>query len=437
MQDLLSRLGTLDAKIDHLPLEQIARDTGFARRSPRKAGARQWLRAICLLSVLPTRSFRTLGWLLGLIEGDSHSKQNVGKRMNPSFNRFLQEILERLAARLVGPTVRVDSALKAFNRVIVQDSTVIGLPSHLADSFPGASNQTGKAISGMRVQAFFDLLSERCLGFSIGPFTRNDQKASGDILRIACPGDLVLRDLGYSSLRIFAGMREAGIDFISRLKYGTHLFDKTGVPFDLLAELKRFGKADIEVYVGAAAKVPVRLVAVPVPEAVAAERRRKARANRDRRTNPSAEHMRLLGWTILVTTVPAEQFSPDDLAGIYGLRWRIETLFKAWKSCFRIGKIPPYASAPFAAALVLAGLLYVAVFQCLFQALQRQEPANQQSLSPLKLASLVENLASIELQSIIQKLPDDRLINLTLYHCRYDRRKRKHYYQILADLSLG
>jgi len=437
MQDLLSRLGTLDAKIDSLPLEQIARDTGFTKRSARKAGARQWLRAICLLSVLPTRSFRAFGWLLGLIEGDSHSKQNVGKRMTSSFNRFLQEILERLAARLVGPNVRVDPALKAFNRVIVQDSTVIGLPSHLADSFPGASNQTGKAISGMRVQAFFDLLSERCLGFSIGPFTRNDQKASGDILQVARPGDLVLRDLGYSSLRIFAGMREAGIDFISRLKYGTHLFDKTGAPFDLLAELQRFGKVDIEVYVGAAAKVPVRLVAVPVPEAVAAERRRKARANRDRRTNPSAEHMRLLGWTILVTTVPAEQLSPDDLAGIYGLRWRIETLFKAWKSCFRIGKIPSYASAPFAAALVLAGLLYVAVFQCLFQRLQRQEPANQQSLSPLKLASLIENLASIELQSIIQKLPDDRLINLTLYHCRYDRRKRKHYYQILADLSLG
>ena len=149
MQDLLSRLGTLDANIDPLPLEQIARDTGFARRSPRKAGARQWLRAICLLSVLPTRSFR----------------------------------------------------------------------------------------------AFFDLLSERCLGFSIGPFTRNDQKASGDILRVARPGDLVLRDLGYSSLRIFAGMREAGIDFISRLKYGTHLFDKTGAPFDLLrSEERRVGK---------------------------------------------------------------------------------------------------------------------------------------------------------------------------------------------------
>lgn len=437
MQDLFSRLGTLDAKIAPLPINQVACDTGFVRRSPRKAGAKQWLQAICLLSVLPARSLRTFGWLLGLIEGKSHSKQNVGKRINTGFNRFLQEVLEQLAARLVGPGMRVDAALRAFDRVIVQDSTIIGLPGHLADSFPGAGNQTGRPISGMRVQAFFDLLSESCLEFSIGPFTRNDQKASADILQVARPGDLVVRDLGYSSLQVFGRMREAGIDFLSRLKYGTLVFDENGEPFDLLAKLQRSGKLDIHVYAGAEARVPVRLVAVPVPEAVAAERRRKARVNRDRRTNPSAEHMRLLGWTILITTVSPEQLSADALVRTYGLRWRIETLFKAWKSCFRLGDIPSYASAAFVCALVLAGLLYVVVFQCLFQTLQRKDTPGRPRLSPLKLASLIENLAAIELNSILEGLSEELLTSLTLYHCRYERRTRNNYYQMLANLSLG
>jgi hypothetical protein len=141
----------LDAKIDSLPLEKIARDTGFVRRSPRKAGARQWLRAICLLSVLPTRSFRAFGWLLGLIEGDCHSKQNVGKRIGSGFNSFLKEALQKLAAQLVGPKISSDPALKTFERIIVQDSTVIGLPARLAEIFPGARNQTGKTISSMRI----------------------------------------------------------------------------------------------------------------------------------------------------------------------------------------------------------------------------------------------------------------------------------------------
>lgn len=437
MQDILSRMGTLDAKIDPLPLEQIARDTGFVRRSPRKAGARQWLRAICLLSVLPTRSFRAFGWLLGLIEGDCHSKQNVGKRIGSGFNSFLQEVLQQLAARLVGPKVPTDPALKAFDRIVVQDSTVIGLPARLADIFPGVRNQTGKAISGMRVQAFFDLLTEDCLHFSMSPFTRNDQKASADILQVARPGDLVLRDLGYSSLRIFARMQQAGIDFLSRLKHRTLLFDKNGLPYDLLDQLQKFGKLDIGLYVGDEARVPLRVIAVPVPETVAAERRRKARANRDSRTNPSAKNMRLLGWTILITTVSSEQLSAEVLVQTYALRWRIETLFKAWKSCFQFGKIPSYASADFVCALVLAGLIYVAVFQCLFQTLQRKERSEQPSLSPLKLASLIENLAAIELHSILVDLSEEALVHLTLYHCRYDRRRRNHYYQILADLSLG
>lgn len=437
MQDLLSRLGTLDSKIDPLPLDQIARTAGFVKRSPRKAEARQWLRAICLLSVLPARSFRTFGWLLGLIEGSCHSKQNVGKRINGGFICFLQQVLEQLTARLAGANLQIDHALKVFDRIIVQDSTVIGLPAHLARHFPGASNQTGKAIAGMRVQAFFDLLSESCLWFSISPFTRNDQKASADILEVARPGDLVVRDLGYSSLQVFEHMQAAGIDFLSRLKYRTLLFDINGEPLDLLHELQKSGHLDIPVYIGAKARVQVRLVAAPVPETVAAERRRKARNNRDRRTNPSKDRMRLLGWTILVTTVQAELLAADLLVRAYGLRWRIETLFKAWKSHFRLGRIPPCASAAFVCALILAGLLYVAVFQCLFQTLQRKEHSTQQPLSPLKLASLVQNLAAIELYSSLENLPEGSLMAITLYHCQYDRRQRINYYQQLANFALG
>ena len=437
MQDLFSRLETLDSKTSTLPIDEIARSTEFVRRSPRKSEARQWLRAICLLAVLPARSFRTLGWLLGLIEGDNHSKQNVGKRMNAGFESFLREVLKAMATNLVGPSGRVDPALKNFGRVIVQDSTIIGLPARLADRFPGAKNQTEKVDAGMRIQAFFDLVSETCLAFSTSPFTRNDQKASADVLGIVRPGDLVIRDLGYSSLAVFQRLKEAGVYFLSRLRYGTLVFDASGNLIDLLALLQRKGTVDMQVYIGAKAQVPVRLVAVPVPETVAAERRRKARLNRDRRTNPSQEHMRLLGWTILVTTVPAERLDSCVLVNTYALRWRIETLFKAWKSHFRFGSVPPYASSTFVCALILAGLIHVAVFQCVFQALHSRDTAELPHLSPLKLASIIQNLAAIELQTIIDATDEQKLLDMTLYHCRYDRRKRLNYYQALENLTLG
>jgi len=79
-------------------------------------------------------------------------------------------------------------------------------------------------------------------------------------------------------------------------------------------------------------KLPVRLVALPMPEALANERRRKAKQSRDQRSYPSAQRLFLLGWNLLITTVPKSVWPAKVVAAIYRLRWRIEMIFKAWKS---------------------------------------------------------------------------------------------------------
>ena len=287
----------------------------------------------------------------------------------------------------------------------------------------------------MRVQAFVDLLSESCLAFSVDPFTRNDQKASADILKVVRRGDLVVRDPGYSCLSVFGRLTEAGVNLLSRLRNGTGIFDADGEPIDLLSRLERHGRMDAPVLLGAA-KIPVRLIAVKVPEAVAAERRRKARANRDRRLNHSPRYMRLLGWQILVTTVPPEKLGPDEAVKVYSLRWRIETLFKAWKSHFAFGAVPKRASAEFVGVLILAALLYVAFFQCVFLNLQEKNSRSQPAVSPLKLASLIQNLTAYEFRLILDQLSEADFIRHTLYHCRYDKRRRPNHFQIISDLSL-
>src|SRR5205807_2210411 len=75
----------------------------------------------------------------------------------------------------------------------------------------------------------------------------------------------------------------------------------------------------------------VRLVAIPVPEEVANERRRKAKAQ-DRRSRPSAKRLFLMSWSLLLTNVPKSLWPAKVLPVIYRLRWRIEMIFKAWKS---------------------------------------------------------------------------------------------------------
>jgi hypothetical protein len=72
----------------------------------------------------------------------------------------------------------------------------------LSKVYPGNKNRTGKNFSVFKIQAIYDLLAERFVAFSTSGFTRNDQRASADILDLARKGDLVLRDLGYFVLSV-------------------------------------------------------------------------------------------------------------------------------------------------------------------------------------------------------------------------------------------
>ena len=48
--------------------------------------------------------------------------------------------------------------------------------------------------------------------------------------------------------------------------------------------------------------------------------------------NPSKAVLELMDWTIFITTIPAPIADFARILAIYGLRWRIEVIFKAWKS---------------------------------------------------------------------------------------------------------
>ena len=116
-----------------------------------------------------------------------------------------------------------------------------------------------------------DLLNATVEQLSFSGFTRNDQRASPDILALLRPGDLVIRDLGYFVLSVFEAIGKRGAFFLSRYRYGTILLDPLTLhPIPLAKVLKKQGFFDAHVLLGVEAKVPVRVVAVAVPEAAAA-----------------------------------------------------------------------------------------------------------------------------------------------------------------------
>jgi hypothetical protein len=308
----------------------------------------------------------------------------------------------------------------------------VGLPATLAAEFPGNANGRGQPLAVLKVQCVYDLRAERFVHWHLTSFRVNDQQAAADMVAIVQPDDLVIRDLGYFSLDPLQQIDKRGAFFLSRLWHGVHLWTTQHQPLDLLGALAHDGWLDVEVRLGDMAQLPVRLVAVAVPDAVANERRRKARANRDQRHPPSARRLQLMGWDIFITNVPPELWSTRTVCRVYGVRWRIEIVFKSAKSHFHL-EVVPQASATEVEMLIWARLLLITL---LHGCLARQEAADHdQPLSLLKVAEFFEMFCPLLLLAPLGANLLERWSCQVLYHCRYEKRHRLNFAQKLAALG--
>lgn len=418
-------------------LEARARDTGFLKRRARKITPLLFVQAAILLVDQSVVSLSRWAVLLGLLGHRSIAKQSLWERITAGAVAFLQQTLGLVLAERIAPRAgAVPQALRSFGRVLIQDSTTILLSSKLAKVFPGSRNQCGSKHGQLKIQTFYDLLSQRFLSFSLSGFNRNDQAAAPDVVPLLQPGDLVLRDLGYFVIETFQRVAQAGAFFLSRLRLDTSLWDPTtDRPLALLNQLRRAACLDVPVLLGQQ-RLPVRLVALRLPEAVAAERRRKAKQNRDKRCQPNATSLALLGWAIFVTNVDRRVLSARAVALVYGLRWRIETIFKSWKSHFRITQLPKGSAAQLQ-AVVYARLIFLTVMvQFCTQSWQAAwSPGSPPPHSLLKVAALLGDFFLLLCLEAWHIRITDALLQQLDYHGRYECRKRQNFVETLMKLS--
>lgn len=409
---------SLPPAIDSDALLQLARESRLVVRRPRKLQPLNFLSS-CLLAVsCGTCSLRCQAILAGLFgAGITLSKQALHKRMGNASAIFMANVL----ARLLSARVQAKEICRGpFGRILVQDSTCLSLPQSLLSLFPGASNALGRSACA-RIQCVVELLSERFIDFSIAPFTRNDQSASSDLLDLLRPDDLILRDLGYFCISVLERIGRAGAFFITRWQYGTSLLDPgSGNPIDLLRLLDRGRPLDIRVLLGKNDKMPVRLIAFPLPQHIADSRRRKARADRDRRTNHSKEFLALLSWNFFLTNADQNILPPKHAARLYRLRWRIEILFKSWKSHLGLSSLAKVGTRQIKTLLCAQLLLALLLHHSLPVAAGTFSVLNLAQFFSLFLLPIA--LASLAPSDIIPALADQ-----IRRHCRYESRKRPNY----------
>ena len=340
------------------------------------------------------------------------------------------------------PAIREATAhglFASFKRVLLHDSTTLSLPTRYADHFPGSANRR-QAFSQLKIQVVCDLLRARVEHLSLSGFTRNDQRASPDILALLRPGDLIIRDLGYFVLAVFADIIARKAFFLSRHLYGTVVLDPaTQRPIPLAKVLKKHGFFDAQVWLGSKARVPVRLVALAVPDAVANQRRRKLRQNRDLSLNPGQEHFFLLGWNIFVTNVDSQVWPAKQLPIIYRLRWRIETLFKAWKSYLALTELSHHCLAMIYLSVMTKLIFCAFVYRtCCHIETTLDTPGRHVSI--LRVANILAPMALYLEAAFVRLTPQRLFAQLINQHAFYEERPDRRNFQdiiLAAQVPLG
>lgn len=357
------------ASMQELFLQQsrtLSRSSGFCRRRSRLS-ASAWVQGLVFgwLSN-PRASVGSLARTIA-VAGSSISAQAVQQRFSVAGAALLRGVLESLTPAALGAATEESLGrgelawLQEFPALWLRDSTLITLPVELQNEWPSSGGAMGPS-AALKVSVRWELKSGRLAPLQLAPGIDHDRKVAKEQDALAfenghriLPGEMHLFDLGYFDLRWLAHLHAQKAYFCCRYKAGTRLQrmdESLGSPVNLPVESPQQGtslqdwldalpqaqeQVEWPVLMGRDAQLPVRFVAVRVPEEVAQQLRdERIKKNERKRRNVSEERLELLGWKLYVTNAPASRLNAEQVRVLYRVRWQIERLFRLWKETLEV-----------------------------------------------------------------------------------------------------
>lgn len=320
--------------------KKMAIKTGFVKRCTSRLNGFEFVKTM----ILGSGEDSLFTYKKRLIQFNPQSKLSapgLSQRINQkSAEDLMLNVLSKCLTHLYE---RVKPKLKNINRILIQDSTCLALNKKLVDIYSGSGGHYKN--SGVKIDCIYDYTNEAVLDVEHYARVASDVKNGASIFKYLEPKDLVLRDLGYFKIEELNKISERGAFYVSRLKVDVSVYlrfeDKKPLTFIefLKKKLKRLNFLDCYVYIGKN-KQKVRLIINKLPtEAINKKLRRAKREAKVGGTNLSDLKKALLSYTILITNIPADIASCKEILMLYRIRWRIELIFKEWKSQINIENI--------------------------------------------------------------------------------------------------
>jgi hypothetical protein len=236
--------------------------------------------------------------------------------------------LAALVCAMVATASKFEAARWAGYEVIAVDATTA--------QNPGAKGTTARIHFALRL---VDLRSVAILvgGAEIGETLKNF---------VIEAGQLWVADRGYCNANSIAHAVAAKADVLIRFAFGPlPLFSASGAAVDARAWLREVTtpgehrEHPVVIRPRGAKPINGRLIVMRLlPDQAAKARKRLYEEHKKSEVTP--EMLELTDYVVLVTTVPAERLSADEIIELYRLRWQIELNFKREKSIVGLDQLP-------------------------------------------------------------------------------------------------
>lgn len=321
--------------------DELARATGAFTRARGVADASALLRVIMLhaatgLSLVEASAQARLS---GLSKLGSVSLHHRLMKSEPWLRQLCGKLLEEQAGQL---------PLDGRRRWRVIDASLI--------------HEKGETGSVWRVHYSLELPSMRCDHFELTSEKR------GESLRYwkVRPGEVLLVDRGYSHRGAVAEVIQSGAEVVMRWTSASFpLNDQAGRPLDLRAWLKRSPKTKaferVVTFEHQGVRHTARLCGLRKSRAATQQSVSKMRdKNRGRAFTLSDNAIYNAGFILVLTTLPAEEYTAAQILEIYRCRWQVELAFKRLKTLLKLGHLPkghPQTAQAWLLAKLLAALL--------------------------------------------------------------------------------
>lgn len=200
--------------------------------------------------------------------------------------------------------------------------------------------EVGGSGDDWRVHLAYDLLAGRFAQVSV-----TDQHGAEELSHFELrPGDITVHDMGYGYRNRFAFVLERAGDVVGRISPPAFpLLDEHDLPFsvvDWLVGLPQGTHSRQVRFVHQSKTFAVRLLV----RSLSAEAAEKARAAKRKKAVKYQRQLKdetlvLAGWIVLISSLPKEVWSDEQILALYRARWQIELVFKRMKQILRLGVV--------------------------------------------------------------------------------------------------